>query len=1293
MYVSSNATTDTTVLPEMIEESSPPLNKTIETTKFHNGSQISPSSTSGTERTVRFSVENDIDDRQQSGDTEEHTVTFNLKSWRNMRTIEHPPIIDFYRNSVDDGGGVTSRPSMKQLIHGENAQDTVIGIDEFKKDADDIINNEREATAKLSKFEPPAPVARTKFGWIQGVFIRCILNIFGVMLYLRISWVTGQAGIALGSAVVLLASLVTFITALSTCAICTNGDVKGGGAYFLISRSLGPEFGGSIGLIFSVANAVGAAMYIVGFAETVRDLMKENNYAVIDGGMNDVRLIGLVSCCVLMAIVFIGTSFESKMQIGLLAILTLSIVDYFVGTFVPVSENQLYRGITGYSFTTMSDNMLPNFQSGETFFSVFAIYFPAATGIMAGANISGDLADPQTAIPKGTLLAIAVTTVIYLMVVFATGSTCVRYADGYQQPYIINNTYFVPACAQNNTCPYGLMNYFQVMENESFYGPLITAGIFAATLSSALASLVSAPKIFQAVCKDRLFPKVDFFARGYGKDEEPRRAYMLGFVIALVMVLIGELNAIAPIISNFFLASYALVNYSCFDASFADSPGFRPAFKYYNMWVSLTGALLCISVMFIVSWSTALLTFFFFAMLFLYILYRKPDVNWGSSTQAHTYKNALQAMQKLANTEEHVKNYRPQVLLLAGNPAARPSLVDFAYNITKGSSLMICGFVVPYDPCDRVFALLRKLDTQMNEWLRKRHVKSFYVSVANPSLRIGAQTLLQVAGLGKLKPNILITGFKRNWAARGVQGLDEINDYFGVIQDAFESRMGVAVLRNSRSGLDYSELMKRHNVGDTSRLNLPDITRSSSATRTDSEPIASDIAVTENNDKTDGKKGNDDSKPSIDADQEPNGIASMRLHRQKAIDVGVAGRDSIHALSAVTSVNLNSIATANTSDALNVEHFDSLNESLLFGNILRLAGNSTISSYLEANIPSTGSYLANCPLEFFDEERNDVGVGATALRNASDDGEEDGDENSDEKTRLTKGSDDGEQLLTHEQELHNHHHHHHHRNHRHHHISITSRDNNNNSDDGDNNGDNVNDNDEVLGVPEPMRRHSLHDSLRRQVLKYSFLSHRPTPAQRELVASICRFQRKIKGAVIDVWWLYDDGGLTLLVPHLLTLPKSYLENARLRVFTISTSPTLMEQEQRSMAGLLTKFRIDFSDVSVIPDIGRKPNAQTIELFDELIRPFICEDDNVRPGMITRSELDSQKQRTNRHLRCSELLHEFSSKSDLIVLTLPVPRVGFVSSCLYMAWLDMMTRDLPPTLMIRGNQTSVLTFYS
>ncbi|PIO59437.1 amino acid permease, partial [Teladorsagia circumcincta] len=494
----------------------------------------------------------------------------------------------------------------------------------------------------------------------------------------------------LGSMIVLLASVVTSITAISTCAICTNGDVKGGGAYFLISRSLGPEFGGSIGLIFSVANAVGAAMYVVGFAETVRDLLKEGSLKIID------------------------------------------------------------------AVSTLTENFLPAFRGGEDFFSVFAVYFPAATGIMAGANISGDLADPQ------------------------------------------------------------------IMEMESFWGPLITAGIFAATLSSALASLVSAPKVFQAVCKDRLFPKIGYFAKGYGKNEEPRRAYALTFIIAMAMIGIGDLNAIAPIISNFFLASYALINYACFDASFADSPGFRPGFKYYNMWVSLGGALLCIVVMFIISWATALITFFCFAALFMYILHRKPDVNWGSSTQAHSYKNALAGMIKLANTEEHVKNYRPQILVLCGNAASRPSLVDFANNITKGTSLMICGYVVPYNPSDRVYSVMRKLERQLTEWLRKRRVKAFYVSVANSSLRAGSQSLLQVCGLGKLRPNIILIGFKTNWYRGGptAHTMSELNEYFGTIQDAFDSNMAMCVLRNGEMGLDFSEAMRLLNVGEPKRLDI-----------------------------------------------------------------------------------------------------------------------------------------------------------------------------------------------------------------------------------------------------------------------------------------------------------------------------------------------------------------------------------------------------------------------------------------------------------------------------------------
>ncbi|KHJ90358.1 amino acid permease [Oesophagostomum dentatum] len=882
---------------------------------------------------VHFSVGDKDQEDDRKREQAETNTTINLKSWRNMKTIEHPPIMDFY----------PSRPSMLQLIHGDKAIPEEIEIEGFKKQNDELVEGQiPHKPSKVEKFSPPPTQARVKFGWIEGVFVRCLLNIFGVMLYLRISWVAGQAGIGLGSVIVLLASTVTTITAISTCAICTNGDVKGGGAYFLISRSLGPEFGGSIGIIFSIANAVGGAMYIVGFAETVRDIMREASTRIMDGELWDVRIVGFATCIVLMGIIFIGTQFESKMQIFLLVILVASIVDYMVGSVFPATDAMLLRGGTGYSVTTMFENLLPSFRD-EDFFSVFAVYFPAATGIMAGANISGDLADPQHAIPLGTLLAIAVTTVIYLATVWMTGSTCRcrRYF-----PPVWNGSKFIPPdCAANFTCPYGLMNYFQIMEMESFWGPLITAGIFAATLSSALASLVSAPKVFQAVCKDRLFPKIGYFAKPYGKNEEPRRAYALTFIIAMGVIAIGDLNTIAPIISNFFLCSYALINYACFDASFADSPGFRPGFKYYNMWVSLGGALLCIIVMFIISWATALITFFCFAGLFLYILHRKPDVNWGSSTQAHSYKNALSGMIKLANTEEHVKNYRPQLLVLCGNAAARPSLIDFAYSITKGTSLMMCGYVVPVCGLGKLrpniiligfktdwyrrgpipeameemneyfgtiqlrivevsrtktltsigfkgvlatrckvqvadirtnagtpqfcrmslqredspshltanttgtpkenkddqknegeegkgdtglYSVMRKLERQLSEWLRKRHVKAFYVAVANASLRVGAQSLIQVCGLGKLRPNIILIGFKTDWYRRGPipEAMEEMNEYFGTIQDAFDSNMAVCVLRNGDMGLDFSEAMKLLNVGEGKRLdiNLEDTT-------------------------------------------------------------------------------------------------------------------------------------------------------------------------------------------------------------------------------------------------------------------------------------------------------------------------------------------------------------------------------------------------------------------------------------------------------------------------------------
>lgn len=189
--------------------------------------------------------------------------------------------------------------------------------------------------------------------------------------------------------------------------------------------------------------------------------------------------------------------------------------------------------------TLFKTNFFPDYRpvkaspTGEIhdFFSVFAIFFPAATGILAGANISGDLKDPQKSIPKGTLLAILITTFSYLIMAVMAGSVMSRDATG-NLADMINGSWAFLDC-ENKTCLYGLQHSFQVIELVSGFGPIIYAGCFAATLSSALASLVSAPKVFQALCKDELYPTIKWFAKGYGKNNEPVRGYILTFFIAI----------------------------------------------------------------------------------------------------------------------------------------------------------------------------------------------------------------------------------------------------------------------------------------------------------------------------------------------------------------------------------------------------------------------------------------------------------------------------------------------------------------------------------------------------------------------------------------------------------------------------------------------------------------------------------------------------------------------------------------------------------------------------------------
>uniref|UniRef100_A0A3P8RTZ0 Solute carrier family 12 member 10, tandem duplicate 1 n=1 Tax=Amphiprion percula TaxID=161767 RepID=A0A3P8RTZ0_AMPPE len=641
--------------------------------------------------------------------------------------------------------------------------------------------------------------------------VRCMLNIWGVILFLRLSWITSQAGILLTWVIILMSVTVTSVTALSVSAIATNGRVISGGAYFMISRSLGPEIGGPIGVVFSFANALACALNTVGFAEVVRDLLQEFGVIMVDS-INDVRIVGVITVTVLLLISLAGMEWESKTQILFFIVIIVSFSNYLVGTFLPPTPEKKAQGIFGYRSEIFLANLKPDWRGAESnFFQMFAIFFPSAIGILSGANISGDLKDPASAIPKGTLTAIFCTAVSYLVISATVASCVVRDASGNISDVLTGNStdgcvglacnlgWNFTECIQSQSCGYGLANNLKVLGQVSGFYYLITAGVFAASLSSALGFLVSAPKVFQCLCRDKIYPYIGFFAKGYGKNDEPLRAYLLCYIIAVAFILIAELNTIAALISNFFLCSYSLITSAAF---MLQSPtplvSWRPSFHYYSKWTALFGAVISVVLMFLFTWWAALTTFCIIFFLFGYVNYNKPKVNWGSSVQAGTYNMALSYSVSLSGVEDHVKNFRPQCLVLTGPPNQRPALVDFVGSFTKHISLMICGDIITEQdrqtrPQDATGWLIK--------WMNKRKVRSFYTPFTADSLRVGARNLLQASGLGKLKPNTLVLGFKANWKESSPESIE---DYINTIYDTFDSNYCLCILR-MMDGLDISD--------------------------------------------------------------------------------------------------------------------------------------------------------------------------------------------------------------------------------------------------------------------------------------------------------------------------------------------------------------------------------------------------------------------------------------------------------------------------------------------------------
>ena len=403
---------------------------------------------------------------------------------------------------------------------------------------------------------------------------------------------------------------------------------------------------------------------------------------------------------------------------------------------------------------------------------------------------------------------------------------------------------------EGRDCTYGIIPNQQMMETIAAWGPLIYAGCFAATLSSAIASLLGAPRVFQAVAKDKLFPYIDSFAQGYGANNDPVRGYILVFIISLVCIIIADLNVVSSLLSNFFVAAYALINFSVFHGSIMESPGWRPSFKYYNKWVSLFGTILCVAVMFLMDYITAMITFIIIAALYMVIYIRKPNVNWGSSSQSQSFVSALKAIHTLATVEDHAKTYRPKILCMSGNPEDRPALVDFASLFTRGVSLLEVAHIIDSTVDHREFGE-KKLKTQ--KWLKENHIKAFYALTRNDNLSEGTRAALELSGLGKLSPNMALFGLK----AFDRYNLEDAEEYVRALHEPIDFHLSIAVLKLA-DGLDISKQFGKHNEGVMNQIkrrqsnvhDWPELTRLQSLEVIGEEDEDNELFVTRNEKKT-----------------------------------------------------------------------------------------------------------------------------------------------------------------------------------------------------------------------------------------------------------------------------------------------------------------------------------------------------------------------------------------------------------------------------------------------------------
>ncbi len=570
-------------------------------------------------------------------------------------------------------------------------------------------------------------------GTFSGVFTPSILTILGVIMYLRFGWVVGNVGLIPTLVIVTLSTGITFLTSLSIAAIATDQRVRVGGAYYMISRSLGIETGGAVGIPLYLAQALSVALYTVGFAESVVSAFPAF----------DEKTVGLITTVLVTALTLISAKVAIRSQYFIMAAITLSLLSLLFGKPLEEPDVGLFTGVA---------------EGGESFWTVFAVFFPAVTGIMAGVNLSGDLAEPGKSIPRGTFAAIGTGYFIYMA---------------------------LPLLLVARVGAETLIEDPLVMRRMAFWGDAILLGIWGATLSSAVGSMLGAPRVLQAIARDGVLPRrFDFLGRGSGAEDTPRIGTVVTLIIALAAVYFGNLNIIAPILTMFFLTTYGVLNIAAGVERFLGSPSFRPKFKVH--WsLSLLGAVGCIAVMFLINALATVIAAVFVLGVYIWLERRGLESAWGD-VRLGIWMALTRAGLLRLRFEPDPKNWRPHILVLSGAPTRRWHLIDLTASLTHNRALMTVSTVLPSD----AFSVERQqaVEAKIREYLARRGVQGLVRVITAPNPFIGAERLVEAYGMGVLVPNTILLGDSKEPS--------HLKPYCRMIAHFYQSQRNVIVVRD-----------------------------------------------------------------------------------------------------------------------------------------------------------------------------------------------------------------------------------------------------------------------------------------------------------------------------------------------------------------------------------------------------------------------------------------------------------------------------------------------------------------